>query len=114
MESLESVDWCSVMKDRAPDILDFIATVAAPGLKKNVDGQVPPVCMVYAMMMNQRWQELSLVEKIARILGVGHSSKMVNLSMQGQLQNIQTERAKEVVAKCTPHPLRKKKKKKQK
>lgn len=64
VESLKRVDWCNVMKemkDRAPDILDFIATVAAPRLKKNVDGQVPPVCMIYAMMMNQRWQELSLV-----------------------------------------------------
>ena len=88
VESLESVDWCNVMKemkDRAPDILDFIATVAAPRLKKNVDGQVPPVCMVYAMMMNQRWQELSLVQKIATIiLGVGHSSKKVNLNRQWQ------------------------------
>ena len=97
VESLESVDWCNVMKemkDRAPDILDFIATVAAPRLKKNVDGQVPPVCMVYAMMMNQRWQELSLVQKIATIiLGVGHSSKKVNLNRPGQMQNIQTEGA---------------------
>ena len=62
-------DWYSLdeMKDRALDILDFIATVAAPRLKKNVDCQVPPVCMVYAMMMNQRWQELSLVQKIDTI-----------------------------------------------
>ena len=70
------------MKNRAPDILDFIATVAAPRLKKNVDAQVPPVCMVYAMMVNQRWQELSLVQKIATIiLGVGRSSKKVNLAV---------------------------------
>ena len=70
------------MKNRAADVLDFIDTVAAPRLKKNVDAQVPPVCMVYAMMMNQRWQELSLVQKIATIiLGVGHSSKKVNLTM---------------------------------
>ena len=85
VEALESVEWCNVMKElrnRAPDILDFIATVAAPRLKQNVDAQVPPVCMVYAMMMNQRWQELSLVQKIATIiLGVGHSSKKVNLAM---------------------------------
>ena len=87
VEALESVEWCNVMKEmknRAPDILDFIATVAAPRLKKNVDAQVPPVCMVYAMTMNQRWQELSLVQKIATIiLGVGHSSKKVNLAMAG-------------------------------
>ena len=37
VEALESVDWCNVMKEmknRAPDILDFIATVAAPKLNK--------------------------------------------------------------------------------
>jgi len=38
--------------------------------------------MVYAMMVNQRWQELSLVQKIATIiLGVGRSSKKVNLAV---------------------------------
>ena len=81
VEALESVEWRKVMremKDRVPDVLDFIATVATPRLKKNVDDQVPPVCMIYAMMMNQRWQELSLVQKIGTvILGVGHSSKKV-------------------------------------
>ena len=60
------------MKERAPDVLDFIATVVTPRLKKNVDEQFPPVCMIYAMMMNQRWQELSLTQKIATIiLGIG-------------------------------------------
>ena len=81
VEALESVEWCSVMtemKERAPDVLDFIATVAAPKLKRNVEDQVPPVCMIYGMMMNQRWQELSLIQKIATvILGIGHSSKKV-------------------------------------
>ena len=43
--------------------------------------------MVYAMMMNQRWQELSLVQKIATIiLGVGHSSKKINLNRPGQMK----------------------------
>ena len=57
MEALKIVEWCSVMKEmkkRARDILDFIAIVATPRLKKNVDAQVSQVCMVYAMMMNQR------------------------------------------------------------
>ena len=81
VEALENVDWGNIMKEmreRVPDVLDFIATVAAPRLKKNVEDQIPPVCMVYAMMMNQRWQELSLVQKISTvILGIGHSSKKV-------------------------------------
>lgn len=84
VEGLEGVKWCGVMhemKERAPDVLDFIATVATPRLKKNVDEQVPPVCMIYAMMMNQRWQELSLIQKIATIiLGIGHSNKKVIIS----------------------------------
>ena len=66
------------MKERAPDVLDLISTVATPRLKINVDDQVATICMVYSMMMNQRWQELSLMQKIATvILGIGHSSKKV-------------------------------------
>ena len=80
-KGLEKFKWTDVMvemKERAPDILDFIATVAAPTLEKDVDNQVPPVCMICAMLMNQRWQELSLIQKIATIiLGYGHSSKKV-------------------------------------
>ena len=87
------------MKERAPDVLDFIATVATPKLKRNVEDHVPlyanlvprvsplhapgstlgtrlPVCMSYGMMMNQRWQELSLVQKIATvILRIGQQQK---------------------------------------
>ena len=44
------------MKDRTP-VLDFIATVATPRLKKNVDEQVPLVCMIYAITMNQPYTE---------------------------------------------------------
>ena len=79
VRALENVDWCKVMtemKERAPDLLDFLATVASLRVKQNIDKQVPPVCMIYAMLMNQRWQELSLVQKIATVvLGIGHSSK---------------------------------------
>lgn len=37
VEGLEGVKWCSVMhemKERAPDVLDFIATVATPDLRR--------------------------------------------------------------------------------
>ena len=83
------------MKDRAPDVLDFIATVATPRLKKNVDEQVPPVCMIYAMMMNQRGQELSLIQKIATIiLRIGHSEKknVFNLWKLSKLQFVKLQR----------------------
>ena len=66
------------MKESAPDILHFIATVAAPTVKKDVDNQVSPVCMIYAMLMNQKWQELSFIQKITTIiLGYGHIRKKV-------------------------------------
>lgn len=81
VEALESVKCGKIMremKERAPDVLDFFSTVATPRLKNNVDDQVACICMVYSMMMNQRWQELSLVRKIATvILGVGRKSKKV-------------------------------------
>lgn len=82
VEALEGVKWSNIMqeiKHRAADVLNFIATVATPRIKRNVDEQVPPVCMMYSMM-NQKWQELSLIQKIATIiLGIGHRNKKVNL-----------------------------------
>ena len=83
------------MKDRAPDVLDFIATLATPRLKKNVDEQVPPVWMIYTMMMNQRGQELSLMKKIATIiLRIGHSKKknVLNLWKLSKLQFVKLQR----------------------
>ena len=68
--ALKGVKWNNIVletKDRAPDVLDFIATVATPRLKKNVDEQVPLVCMIYAMMMNQRGQELSLHRRLPQL-----------------------------------------------
>ena len=57
------------------EVLGFIAMVATPRLKKNVDDQVSPVCTI-----NHRLQELSLMQKIATIiLGTGHSNKKVKL-----------------------------------
>ena len=61
------------------EVLGFLAMVATPRLKENVADQVPPVCMIYAMTIH-RWQELSLIQKIATIiLGMGHSNKKVKL-----------------------------------
>ena len=65
------------MKERAPDILDFLVTIAAPKVKE--DGrQVVPICEAYAMLMNIRCRELSLVQKINTIvLGRGGGMKKV-------------------------------------
>ena len=79
-KELKNFSWLkilSVMKENAPDVLDFISTIAAPTVKQ--DGQqIPPICMTYALMMHTRWRELSLCQKIVSvILGVGHVTKKV-------------------------------------
>lgn len=59
------------MRERAPDVLDFMATVAIPKLKGNDGRQVMPLCNAYGILMNVRCRELSLVQKInAVLLGV--------------------------------------------
>lgn len=79
--SLENFNWLGIMeemKTRAPDLLDFIATVSVPVVKEK-GNQISPVCVAYAVMMHTRWRELSLVQKVMTfILGIGHSSSKVN------------------------------------
>ena len=67
------------MRERAPDVLDFMATVAVPKLKGNDGRQVMPLCTAYGILMNVRCRELSLVQKInAVLLGVGGATKRVS------------------------------------
>ena len=41
------------MKDRAPDVLEILSTIAVPNLKD--DGrQVAPLCVAYRVLMSQR------------------------------------------------------------
>ena len=83
--SLEELSWDAIieeMQERAPDLLDFISTVSVPVLHEN-GNQVPPVCVAYGQMMHTRWRELSLVQKVITfILGIGHSTRKVNLLTQ--------------------------------
>ena len=67
------------MRERAPDVLDFMATVAVPKLKGNDGRQVMPLCTACGILMNVRCRELSLVQKInAVLLGVGGATKRVS------------------------------------
>ena len=79
-KELLDFNWFKIldeMKRRAPDVLDFISTVATPSVKQN-GKQVPAICMTYALMMNTRWRELSLCQKLVSVaLGVGHSTTKV-------------------------------------
>ena len=88
--SLESFTWSSVlqeMKERAPDVLDFIATISVPVVKEK-ENQVPPLCVSYGLMMHTRWKELSLIQKIVTfILGIGHSTAKVNFFWKLNEQN---------------------------
>ena len=52
------------MRERAPDVLDFMATAAIPKLKGNDGRQVMPFCTAYGILMNVRSRELSLVQKM--------------------------------------------------
>ena len=65
------------MKERAPDILNIFTTIAAPKLR--IDGrQVPPICMAYALLMNTRNRELSMVQKMNTVvIGAGHATEKV-------------------------------------
>ena len=78
--SLEEFSWDTIieeMKERAPDVLDFISTFSVPIVHQN-GSQVAPVCVAYGQMMNTRWRELSLVHKVITfILGIGHSTRKV-------------------------------------
>ncbi|XP_044167178.1 uncharacterized protein LOC114977615 [Acropora millepora] len=64
------------MRERAPDVLDFMATVAIPKLKGNEGRQVMPLCTAYGILMNVGCREFSLVQKInAVLLGVGGATE---------------------------------------
>ncbi len=79
-KNLSSFSWMKIlneMKDRAPDVLDFLVTIAVPKLKD--DGkQVAPLCAAYGILMNMRCRELSLVQKINTVmLETGSATKKV-------------------------------------
>ena len=81
MQDLKEFTWESIimeLHERAPDLLDFFVTVALPQAKKCTEKNVPALCEAYGVLMNVRWQELSLIQKINTVLlGVGHTTARV-------------------------------------
>ena len=79
-ECLESFTWDNIiqeMKEKIPFLLDILTTITTPTNKDNCD-RGPNVCMAYGIMMNGRWQKLSLLQKVVTmIIGFGHSSSKV-------------------------------------
>jgi len=50
--------------------------------KNYAEKDVPPICQAYGILMNARWQELSLMKKInTMLLGVGHATARVTLKL---------------------------------
>ena len=80
-KSLVQFHWNNIlteMKERAPDVLDFMVAMAVPQLKGSDGRQVMPLCTAYGILMNVRCRELSLIQKMnAVLLGVGSATKRV-------------------------------------
>ena len=65
------------MRQHAPDVLDFLATIAVPQIKK-IQQQIPPLCTAHGILMHSRWKELSLIQKLNGILlGFGNATERV-------------------------------------
>lgn len=66
------------MKERAPDVLDFMVAMAVPQLKGSDGRQIMPLCTAYGILMNVSCRELSLIQKMnAVLLGVGSATNRV-------------------------------------
>lgn len=80
-KSLVEFHWNNIlteMKERAPDVLDFMVAMAVPQLKGSDGRQIMPLCTAYGILMNVRCRELSLIQKMnAVLLGVGSATKRV-------------------------------------
>ena len=80
-KSLMQFHWNNIlteMKERAPDVLDFLVAMAVPQLKGSDGRQIMPLCTAYGIPMNLRCRELSLKQKLnAVLLGVGSATKIV-------------------------------------
>ena len=80
-KNLAEFRWISIlreMKERTPDVLDFLTTVAIPRVKEDTS-HVPPLCTAFGLLMNMRSRELSLVQKVNTVvLGAGNATKKVS------------------------------------
>ena len=68
------------MKQHVPNVLDVLASISSPEIKGDGEKQIPPLCTSYGILMNSRWKELSLIQKVnGIILGVGGATEKVLL-----------------------------------
>ena len=66
------------LHERVPELLDFLVTVALPRGNKCEEKNIPALCEACGILMNIRWQEFSLIQKVNIILlGIGHTTAWV-------------------------------------
>ncbi|KAL9977658.1 hypothetical protein ACROYT_G015087 [Oculina patagonica] len=66
-KSFENFTWESIVtevKQRAPDVLDFLVAIAVPQKNQSGKQHVQPLCTAHRILMSSRWKELSLIQKI--------------------------------------------------
>jgi hypothetical protein len=69
-------DIVKELKQHVPSLLDVLVTAAVPLQRNATCSEAPSLCMAYSILMNQRWKELSLLQKLnTPTLGVGHATK---------------------------------------
>ena len=82
-QQLQEFTWVKLleeMKQRAPDVLDLLCAISVPKLKET-DKQVAPLCVAYGILLNNRWKELNLIQKIITTLfGVGNCTAKVHMN----------------------------------
>ncbi len=82
-KQLEEFTWTKVlaeMRERALDVLDFLCAISIPTLK-DTDKQVAPLCVTYGILLNNRWREINLIQKvITTLFGVGNCTAKVYYS----------------------------------
>lgn len=66
------------MKQHVPNVLNVLASISSPAIKGDCEKQIPPLCTSYGILMNCRWKELGLIQKVnGIILGVGGATEKV-------------------------------------
>ena len=81
---LDKFSWNDIieeLKQRVPTLLHVLTTVAVPVERVATDHDMPALCTAYSVLMNQRWNELSLLQKVNTLsLAVGHGTKKVKIA----------------------------------
>lgn len=73
-ERLKTFACEEILKElKVPFILDVLTAVAVPSTR-TIDGkEVPPICTAYSILINQRWNELSLLQLGTQLRRLIHS-----------------------------------------